>query len=61
MARPFGEDITMWSNFVARTAEEITLARQDWEAIRHFGDVVGFTGERVPAPPIPPGKLKPRR
>jgi redox-sensitive bicupin YhaK (pirin superfamily) len=58
--RPFNEDILMWWNFVARTGDEITVARADWEAGRHFGEVVGFAGERLSAPPIPPGKLKPR-
>src|SRR5262245_53304970 len=28
--KPFGEDIVMWWNFVARTHEEIAQAREDW-------------------------------
>jgi redox-sensitive bicupin YhaK (pirin superfamily) len=58
--RPFGEDIVMWWNFVARTGEEVTVAREAWEAGRQFGEVVGFKGERLSAPRLPPGKLKPR-
>jgi redox-sensitive bicupin YhaK (pirin superfamily) len=27
---PFGERVLMWWNFVARTREEITTARDDW-------------------------------
>ena len=29
---PFGERLLMWWNFVARSAEEITRAREDWAA-----------------------------
>jgi redox-sensitive bicupin YhaK (pirin superfamily) len=60
--QPFGEDIIMWWNFVGRTAEEMDRARDDWQAGRHFQEVPGFSGsQRIPAPPIPPGRLKPRR
>jgi redox-sensitive bicupin YhaK (pirin superfamily) len=57
---PFGEPIFMWWNFVAHSAEEIERARTDWESHRRFGDVVGFDGPRLQAPPLPPGRLKPR-
>jgi quercetin 2,3-dioxygenase len=57
---PFGEPIFMWWNFVAHSAEEIERARSDWENHRRFGDVVGFDGPRLEAPPLPPGRLKPR-
>jgi redox-sensitive bicupin YhaK (pirin superfamily) len=60
--QPFGEDIIMWWNFVGRTAEEMDRARDDWQAGRHFQEVPGFSGsQRIPAPPRPPGRLKPRR
>ncbi len=49
---PFGEDVLMWWNFVARTTEEIVAAREDWEAGRRFGDVAAYRGERLPAPPF---------
>jgi redox-sensitive bicupin YhaK (pirin superfamily) len=57
---PFAEQIVMWWNFVARTAEEIAAARHDWMATERFGAVHGFPGERIPAPALPPGTLMPR-
>jgi quercetin 2,3-dioxygenase len=57
---PFGEPIFMWWNFVAHSAEEIERARADWENHQRFGDVAGFDGPRLEAPPLPPGRLKPR-
>ena len=62
---PFAEPLVMWWNFVGRTADEIAGARADWEAGRRFGsvaeNVAGESGERVPAPPLPPGRLTARR
>ena len=62
---PFTEPLVMWWNFVGRTADEIADARADWEAGRRFGsvaeNVAGEPGDRVPAPPLPPGRLTPRR
>jgi hypothetical protein len=59
---PFEQDLVMWWNFAARSHEEIALAREDWEAgSDRFGHVVGHGDERVPAPPIPPVQLMPRR
>ncbi|VXB42396.1 Pirin [Microbacterium sp. 8M] len=59
---PFEQDLVMWWNFAARTHEEIVQAREDWEAgSDRFGHVVGHGDERVPAPPIPPVHLMPRR
>lgn len=49
---PFGESIVMWWNFVARTADEITAARDDWERHRRFGGVKAYRGPRLPAPPL---------
>jgi hypothetical protein len=38
--RPFAEPVLMWWNFVARTKDEITRARQDWsEGQPRFGQV----------------------
>lgn len=37
---PFEEQVLMWWNFVARTKDEITTARQDWAAgHQRFGQV----------------------
>ena len=47
---PFGEPILMWWNFVARTAEEILAARQQWENHELFGEVPRYQGPRVAAP-----------
>ena len=49
---PFPETILMWWNFVARTAEEITAARTDWEAGRRFGEVTAYDGPRLTAPEL---------
>lgn len=56
---PFTQPLVMWWNFVGRTADEIATARADWEAGRRFGDVA-LGGDRIPAPPLPVGRLKPR-
>jgi quercetin 2,3-dioxygenase len=47
---PFPEKILMWWNFVARTPEEITIAREDWQQRRRFDVVRGFEGPRIEAP-----------
>ena len=47
---PFPETILMWWNFVARTPEEISQARTDWEAQRRFGEVTAYNGPRLNAP-----------
>ncbi|WP_280389463.1 pirin family protein [Nocardia wallacei] len=60
---PFGEDIVMWWNFVGRSHEEIEAARNDWEN-RDLGRFPGIAGhppeQRIPAPPLPNLRLKPR-
>jgi quercetin 2,3-dioxygenase len=48
---PFPEPILMWWNFVARTPEEITQARDDWEQGR-FSPVRGYAGDPIPVPPL---------
>jgi redox-sensitive bicupin YhaK (pirin superfamily) len=55
---PFDEQIVMWWNFVARTSDEITAAREDWMSGTRFGAVVG-AGEPLAAPSLPSGGLKP--
>jgi quercetin 2,3-dioxygenase len=56
---PFGEDLLMWWNFVARTHEEIVQARVDWESGRRFG-VVDHPADRLPAPALPTTTLRAR-
>jgi quercetin 2,3-dioxygenase len=60
---PFEEDIIMWWNFVGRSHEEIAAFREAWERESdQFGRVDGYAGTpgRLPAPPLPPARLKPR-
>lgn len=49
---PFPETILMWWNFVARTADEIAAAREDWQHHRRFGGVKAYSGARLDAPPL---------
>ena len=61
---PFPEDIVMWWNFVGRSHEEIVSFREAWEAeTDQFGHVEGYAGtpQRLPAPPLPNARLKPRQ
>ena len=58
---PLGEPLVLWWNFVCRTSEEVVQARADWEAgSARFGEVVGYPGERLSAPPLGQGRLMPR-
>jgi redox-sensitive bicupin YhaK (pirin superfamily) len=57
---PFAEKLVMWWNFVGRTGEEIAQARADWTGGDRFGEVRGYDGPPVPAPPLPETPLKPR-
>ena len=56
---PFAERLVMWWNFVARTGAEIAQYRADWTAGR-FGEVPGYRGEPLAAPPLPALPLRPR-
>ena len=56
---PFAEQVVMWWNFVARESDEIAEARAEWMAGARFPDVAGYDGYRLPAPDLPPGRLKP--
>ena len=66
---PFGEQVLMWWNFVARTHEEVVVARAQWQAAlagdaegaARFGAVPGYAGPALPAPELPNVRLKPRR
>jgi redox-sensitive bicupin YhaK (pirin superfamily) len=49
---PFGEPVLMWWNFVARTPDEVAAARDDWAAGARFGEVRGYRGRRLDAPPL---------
>ncbi len=58
---PFAEHIVMWWNFVGRDHDDIVVARNDWvRSATRFGVVHGYHGDRLPAPPMPTVRLKPR-
>jgi quercetin 2,3-dioxygenase len=60
---PFTEELVMWWNFVGRSHDDIATYRELWQGNdARFGDVRGYTGKiaRLPAPPLPNGRLKPR-
>lgn len=47
---PFGEDVLLWWNFVARTQRELEEAVGDWNAGRRFGVVHGSPSHPLVAP-----------
>ena len=58
---PFEEHLVMWWNFVGRSGEEIADYAEQWNAeSARFGTVVGYDGDRLEAPPLPPVPLKAR-
>ncbi|MFG2569321.1 pirin family protein [Streptomyces sp. NPDC048567] len=57
---PFEEELIMWWNFVGRTQDDITQAREDWMKGDRFGVVRGYDGPPIPAPVLPDVALKPR-
>ena len=58
---PFDERLVMWWNFVARDHDEIVQMRADSESrTPRFGEVHGYDGPPLPAPPMPLTRLVPR-
>lgn len=58
---PFSDRLITWWNFAARTADEIAAARDSWmTADGRFGEVPGYHGDPLPAPPLPADTLIPR-
>lgn len=61
---PYEEEIVMWWNFVGRDHTEVAAFREEWEASAdRFGVVPGWSDQptpRIPAPPIPAVRLRPR-
>ncbi|MEU4237029.1 pirin family protein [Actinoplanes sp. NPDC026619] len=58
---PFEERLVMWWNFVARDHDEIVQMRADWASgTPRFGEVRGYDGPPLPAPPMPITRLVPR-
>jgi redox-sensitive bicupin YhaK (pirin superfamily) len=50
--RPFGEEILLWWNFVARSVEEMETATRDWLEGDRFGQVHGARGAPLVAPEL---------
>ncbi|SOC57190.1 pirin family protein [Ornithinimicrobium cerasi] len=63
---PFGEEVVMWWNFIGRTHEDVVAAREQWQSeLGHdpdgrFGSFDYPGGESLPAPTLPPVRLRPR-
>ena len=70
---PFAEEVVMWWNFLARSTEEISRYREEWQNHgERFGRVEGYVGHggpgknregmaRIPAPELPPVRMRPRK
>ena len=63
---PFDEEIIMWWNFIARTPEELTAMRDEWNAAETgensgtYPFYVDGLGGWIPAPELPNVTLRPR-
>lgn len=55
---PFGEEVLLWWNFVARSREELEAATDDWNAGRRFGNVQGSPSPRLFAPSVAGMRLR---
>jgi hypothetical protein len=42
----------MWWNFVGRTPDDIIAAADDWAHGQRFGEVTGYRGAPLAAPPL---------
>jgi redox-sensitive bicupin YhaK (pirin superfamily) len=49
---PFGEEVLLWWNFVARTYGDMEQATRDWLEGNRFGEVQGARGARLVAPDL---------
>jgi len=56
---PLGEHLLMWWNFVARTPQEIAAAVAGWQR-GMFGEVGGYAGNPLAAPPLDISRLSRR-
>ncbi|MEP6666045.1 MAG: pirin family protein [Nocardioidaceae bacterium] len=58
---PFAEELVMWWNFIGRSHDEIVQFRRIWnDGGEQFGEVIGYDGDRLVAPPMPNTRLKAR-
>ncbi len=52
--QPFESPILLWWNFVGRTQEELSLARDQWiNQDERFGNIADYPGPRLEAPTFP--------
>ncbi len=58
---PFGEEVLLWWNFVARTYGEMEQATRDWKESDRFGEVLGARGARLVAPDLKGLRLREKR
>ena len=58
---PFGEEVLLWWNFVARTYGEMEQATRDWQESDRFGEVRGARGARLVAPDLKALRLRNRQ
>ena len=49
---PLGETLLMWWNFVGRTPDDIVEAARAWSSGERFGEVQGYRGAPLAAPPL---------
>jgi quercetin 2,3-dioxygenase len=49
---PLGETLLMWWNFVGRTPDDIVEAARAWSSGERFGEVQGYHGPPLAAPPL---------
>jgi redox-sensitive bicupin YhaK (pirin superfamily) len=57
---PFGEDILVWWNFVARNQAEIEVAARDWNSgDQRFGKVTGSPSPQMLAPDLTGVQIRP--
>ena len=56
--RPFGEEVLLWWNFVARTYGEMEQATRDWLESGRFGKVEGARGAPLVAPELAQLRLR---
>ena len=57
---PLDQPVVMWWNFVGTRPEDIIDAARDWSQGTRFGEIPGYPGTRLPAPPLDAVRLVPR-
>jgi redox-sensitive bicupin YhaK (pirin superfamily) len=55
---PLDQPLVMWWNFVGTTPEDIIDAARDWSQGDRFGQIPGYHGKPLPAPPLDAVRLR---